>query len=131
MRRADEEIERDFALTQDDLDRSRALDRDAVLQKMDRRMAHIAVQQRAWYEANRDKVAAQKRAWYEANRDKVAAQQRAYREANRDKVAAQKRAWYEANRDKVAAKQLAYREANRLKSAQKNPPADNADKGEG
>jgi hypothetical protein len=86
MRRADEEIERDFALTQDDLDRSRALDRDAVLQGLDHKMAHIA------------------------------AQQRAYREANRDKVAAQQRA---------------YREVNRAKRAQKNPPADNADKGEG
>ena len=72
MRRADEEIERDFALTQDDLGRSRALDRDAVLQKMDHKMARIAAQKRAWYEANRDKVAAQQRAWYEANRDKRA-----------------------------------------------------------
>ena len=72
MRRADEEIERDFALTQDDLDRSRALDRDAVVQQMDHKMAHIAAQQRAYREANRDKVAAQKRAWYEANRDKRA-----------------------------------------------------------
>lgn len=86
MRRADEEIERDFALTQDDLDRSRSLDRDAVIQQMDHKMANIA------------------------------AQQRAYREANRDKVAAQKRAWYEANR---------------LKRAQKNPPVDSTDKGEG
>ena len=101
MRRADEEIERDFALTQDDLVRSGALDRDAVLQRMDNRAASIA---------------AQKRAWYEANRDKVAAQQRAYREANRDKV---------------AAKQRAYREVNRGKRAQKNPPVDSTDKGEG
>lgn len=63
MRRADEEIEREFALTQDDLDRSRALDRDAVLQKMDRRMAHIAAQKRAWYEANRLKRAQKPPAW--------------------------------------------------------------------
>lgn len=86
MRRADEEIERDFALTQDDLVRSRALDREAVLQRMDHRAAHIASYQRAWYEANRDKVAAQQRA---------------------------------------------YREANRGKRAQKNPPVDSTDKGEG
>lgn len=57
MRRADEEIERDFALTQDDLVRSRALDREAVLQRMDNRAASIAAQQRAWYEANRLKRA--------------------------------------------------------------------------
>ena len=37
-----------------------------------------AAQQRAWYEANREKVAAQKRAWYEANREKVAEYNRNY-----------------------------------------------------
>ena len=116
MRQADEEIERDFALTQEDLVRSRAMDREAALQRMDNRAASIAAKNRAWYAANRDKVAAQYRAWYEANRDKVAAQ---------------KRAWYAANRDKVAAKNRAYREANRGKRAQKNPPIDSTDKGEG
>lgn len=35
MRQADEEIERDFALTQEDLVRSRAMDREAVLQRME------------------------------------------------------------------------------------------------
>lgn len=40
----------------------------------------VAAQQKAWYEANRDRVAAQKKAWYEANRDRVAAQKKAYRE---------------------------------------------------
>ena len=116
MRQADEEIERDFALTQEDLVRSRAMDREAALQRMDNRAASIA---------------AKNRAWYAANRDKVAAKNRAYREANRDKIAAQKRAWYAANRDKVAAKNRAYREANRGKRAQKNPPIDSTDKGEG
>ena len=87
MRQADEEIERDFALTQEDLVRSRAMDREAALQRMDNRAASIAAQKRAWYAANRDKIAAQKRAWYEANRDKVAAQRRAWYEANRGKRA--------------------------------------------
>ena len=68
MRQADEEIERDFALTQEDLVRSRAMDREAVLQRMDNRAASIAAQQRAWYAANRDKVAAKNRAYRVANR---------------------------------------------------------------
>ena len=38
--------------------------------------------------AKQKAVAAQQKAWYEANKDKVAAQQKAYREANKDKVAA-------------------------------------------
>ena len=53
--------------------------------------------------AAEDGRAAQQRAYREANREKVAAQQRAYREANREKVAAQQRAYREANREKVAA----------------------------
>ena len=58
-----------------------------------------------------------RRADEEIERDfALAAKKRAYREANRDKVAAQQRAWYEANRDK---------------RAQKNPPVDSTDKGEG
>ena len=101
MRQADEEIERDFALTQEDLVRSRAMDREAALQRMDNRAASIT------------------------------AKNRAYREANRDKIAAKNRAWYAANRDKVAAKNRAYREANRGKRAQKNPPIDSTDKGKG
>lgn len=41
--------------------------------------------------AKQKAVAAQQKAWYEANKDKVAAQQKAYREANKDKIAAQKK----------------------------------------
>ena len=67
--------------------------------------------------AKQKAVAAQQKAWYEANKDKVAARQKAYREANKDKVAAQQKAWYEANKDKVAAQQKAYREANKDKVA--------------
>ena len=53
------------------------------------------------------------RAYREANRDKLAEWERAYREANRDKVAERKRAYYEANRDKLAEYQRAYREAKK------------------
>ena len=100
---ADAEIEANFHLTNEDLARSRALDRCTAFSRLPPEKRKQAAQQKAYREANRDKVAAQKKAWYEANRDKVAAQQKAYREANRDKVAAQKKAWYEANRDKYNA----------------------------
>ena len=98
MRRADEEIERDFVLTPEDFRRETELDRAFRWEAM---------------KNDERKVAAQKRAYYAANREKVAAQQRAYYEANREKVAAQKRAYYEANREKVAAQQRAYRAARR------------------
>ena len=105
MAAADAEIEANFHLTNEDLARSRALDRYTAFSRLP---------------PEKRKQAAQKKAWYEANRDKVAAQKKAYREANRDKVAAQKKAWYEANRDKYNAYMRDYMR-NRRKSQEVKP----------
>ena len=105
MRRADEEIERDFRWTQEELEASRRRDRAAVFAALPPEKKRNAAYQKAYYEANRDKVAAAQKAYREANRDKIAAYQKAYYEANRDKVAAAKKAYREANRDKLAAAQ--------------------------
>ena len=101
MAAADAEIDAEFRLTQDDLDRSKEFDRFAKFDALP---------------SSKQKVAAQQRAWYEANREKVAAQQRAYREANREKVAAQQRAWYEANREKYNAYMREYYRKRRSKN---------------
>ena len=86
MRLADEEIEREFRWTNEELEASRKRDRVSTLDQKDFAAQNVAEYQKAYYEANREKIAAQ---------------QKAYREANREKVAAQKKAWYEANREKV------------------------------
>ena len=86
MRLADEEIEREFRWTNEELEASRKRDRESTLDQKD-----FAAQ----------KLAARQKAYLEANREKVAEYQKAYREANREKVAAKKKAWYEANREKV------------------------------
>ena len=86
MRLADEEIERDFRWTNEELEASRERDRVSIFDRKD-----VAAQ----------KLAAQKKAYREANREKVAEYQKAYREANREKLAAQKKAYYEANREKI------------------------------
>ena len=78
------------ALTWDEYKELDVIDKDIINPKTAKQKA-VAAQQKAWYEANKDKVAAQKKAWYEVNKDKVAAQQKAYREANKDKVAAQQK----------------------------------------
>ena len=83
MRLADEEIEREFRLTNEDLARARETDKVAVFERKD---------------AAAQKVAAQRKAYYEANREKVAAQQKAYREANREKVNEKRRRKYRENR---------------------------------
>ena len=72
MRLADEEIERDFRWTNEELEASRKRDLESVLDQKDFAAQKLAAQKKAWYEANREKVAAQKKAYYEANREKLA-----------------------------------------------------------
>ena len=104
------------ALTWDEYKELDVIDKDIINPKTTKQKA-VAAQQKAYYEANKDKIAAQQKAWHEANKDRVAAQQKAWYEANKDRVAAQQKAWYEANKDRVAAQQKAYREANKDKIA--------------
>ena len=61
MRRADEEIERDFRWTQEELEASRRRDRAAVFAALPPEKQRNAAYQKAYYEANRDKVAAAQR----------------------------------------------------------------------
>ena len=62
---------------------------------------------KAYREANRDKIRERKKVYYETNRDKI----KAYYETNRDKA----KAYYEANKDRILEQRKAYREANRDK----------------
>lgn len=55
MRRADEEIEQEFHLTNDDLIREREMEREIALERMSPEKRRIAEYQRAYREANRDK----------------------------------------------------------------------------
>jgi len=66
---------------------------------------------KAYYVANVDKVKATQKAYYVANIDKI----KAYRSANRDKTKAQKKAYRVANIDKIKAQKKEYRVANRDK----------------
>ena len=83
MRLADEEIERDFRWTNEELEASRERDRESTLDQKD-----FAAQ----------KVAAQQKAYREANRDKLAEYQKAYREANREKINERRRRKYREKR---------------------------------
>ena len=100
---ADAEIEAEFRLTQEDLDRSRELDREAKFRALPMEKQKVAAQRKAYREANREKVAAQQKAYREANREKLAAQRKAYREANREKVRERARNYMRAYRTKKRA----------------------------
>ena len=119
MRRADEEIERDFRWTRDELAASRSRDAEATIFQKDTRCRSIAEKQKAYREANKDSIAEYKKAYYEANKDSIAEKQKAYREANKDSIAEYQKAYYEANKDSIAEKQKAYYEANKDSIAEK------------
>ena len=76
-----------------------------------------AASQKAWAEANPEKIAASQKAYREANPEKIAADHKAWREANKEKAAASQKAWKDANPEKVAASDKAWREANKEKIA--------------
>lgn len=63
------------ALTWDEYKELDVIDKDIINPKTAKQKA-VAAQQKAWYEANKDKVAARQKAYREANKDKVAAQQK-------------------------------------------------------
>ena len=61
MEAADAEIEAEFRLTQEDLDRSRELDREAKFLALPMEKQKVAEYQKAYREANREKVALSRR----------------------------------------------------------------------
>ena len=82
---ADAEIEAKFRLTQEDLDRSRELDREARFRALPMEKQKVAAQQKAYREANREKVAEYQKAYYEANREQLRERARNYMRAYRTK----------------------------------------------
>lgn len=77
MRLADEEIEREFSLSVDDIAASNELDRAALYDRKSEKERKIAEYNKAYYEANKDKIAEYNKAYREANKDKVAARRKA------------------------------------------------------
>lgn len=56
MEAADAEIEAEFRLTQEDLDRSRELDREAKFRALPMEKQKVAAQRKAYREANREQL---------------------------------------------------------------------------
>lgn len=56
MAAADAEIEAEFRLTQEDLDRSRELDREAKFRALPMEKQKVAAQRKAYREANREQL---------------------------------------------------------------------------
>ena len=63
------------ALTWDEWQELDVIDKDIINPKTTKQKA-VAARQKAYYEANKDKIAARQKAYREANKDKIAAQQK-------------------------------------------------------
>ena len=99
LRRADAELDEEFSLTQEDIEFSRRMDREAKLDRLDNRGRRKAARSAAYREANKEKIAAQKAAYYEANKEKIADYQAAYYEANKQKLLDYQRRYRQKKRE--------------------------------
>ena len=68
MRLADEEIEREFHWTNEELEESRKRDRESVFDRKDFAAQKVAAQQKAYREANREKINEKRRRKYREKR---------------------------------------------------------------
>ena len=71
--------------------------------------------QKAYYEANKDKINEYNKAYNESNKDKLKEQRKEYYEANKEKKLENQKAYYEANKDKINEYNKAYCEFNKDK----------------
>ena len=84
LRRIDAELDEEFSLSQEDIDLSRRLDREAKMDRLDNRGRRKAARSAAYREANKEKIADYQAAYYEANKQKIRDQQRRYRQRKRE-----------------------------------------------
>ena len=81
MRLADEEIEEDFELSQEDFAFSNELDRQARLDRLDHSEKQALSRQREYRQANKERRVAIQKAYYEANKDQISAYKKNYYKA--------------------------------------------------
>ena len=86
----------------------------------------IKLQKKAYWEANRDEIKVYRKVYRESNKEKVKLQNKAYREANKDKVKIQKKSYYEENKDKIKVGKSVYYQ--KTKNERKNYYQKNKDK---
>ena len=74
--------------------------------------------QKAYYQANKEKILERRKVYREANKDKISDINKAYRKANKEKIAEYQKAHYQANKEKIAEQKKAHYQANKEKIAE-------------
>lgn len=76
-----------------------------------------AAYQKAYREANKEKLKAKAKAFRDANKEKIKARRKTYWDSNKEKVNARNKAYKKANREKILATNKVYRERHPEKIA--------------
>jgi hypothetical protein len=93
MRLADEEIEKHFVLSVEDLTLSQSLDKQAKLDCADAKQAKKIEYYREYKKNNADSLSRKKASWYQKNRERIRAKQAAYYLENREAILERKAAY--------------------------------------
>ena len=86
MRLADEEIEKHFVLSVEDLTLSQSLDKQAKLDCADVKQAKKIEYNREYRKNNAESLSRKKASWYQKNRERIRAKQAAYYLENREAI---------------------------------------------
>jgi len=81
---------------------------------------HVKDYNRAYYEANKEKISARKKAWYIANKDRIRSQQKAYVSDNKEKIQADRKIYYKANKKRIIEGIRIWQKANKNKNKDKD-----------
>lgn len=99
---ADEEIEREFRFTLDELRETRERDGTAADERMDererKRKEHTRAYNKRYYAEHKAELNAKNRTYYAAHRERENARSVAWRRGNKDYCDAYQRAYYDENR---------------------------------
>ncbi|MBT8334334.1 MAG: hypothetical protein KJP19_07860 [Deltaproteobacteria bacterium] len=73
---------------------------------------------KAYYQANREKILEKTKNYFQDNKERLAGKQRAYRKANKERLRARDKAYYLANRERILERERLYYQAThkRVKS---------------
>ncbi len=125
LRRDDEEMDRTFRLTPEEIQQSKERDRLAKLDRLDNRDRRRKELKHKYWEANRERLTAYNHEYWlkyrEANRERLSAYGREYRKANQERIAAYQREYYEAHRERIIA-QIQERRARKKAAFQSDTP---------
>lgn len=128
LRRADAEMENSFVMTAEEREISNERDLSIKLERRSpknkrtaesklsyylRHREELLQKQRAYQEANKERLSQAHRLYYQKHREYLIERQRAYDAAHREEIAERRKSYYQKNREKILAKACEYRNMKR------------------